>query len=506
MTQDNPHNDGGSWHNVASLADLSTTTPYRTEVEDKPVILLRQENGQVRALAGECPHKGAPLEKGVVCDNQLVCPWHKAIFSIQDGRLLEPLSLDPLAVYPTEIRDGRVWLSLATHALPAEKPTEQTETVLIIGAGAAGVTAAVSLREFGFAGSITMIDSETSAPYDRTALTKTVLSGKAKGNAPPPLRPDNFWAEHDVHRVVRKVVAFDAASRVVTLADGQALTADHVLLAPGATPRKFDIPGVDLQGVFTIRQATDAQQLLEACPSNGRVVISGGSFIGMEAAASLKSRGLQVTVVAPDDTPFAKIFGREIGARLRRLHEEKGVTYLAGRRIVGVEGDERVHGVRLDDGTHLDADIVLVGVGVRPATSFAASLTTDDGGIDVDDGMRTSAAGVYVAGDCARIAHGDSRLRIEHWRSAQVQGRQVARTIMGQAGPAHFLPWFWTQQFDCKLEYAGYHEPFDDVAIEGDLETFDFVARLMRKARCVGVVTAGRPDVTAKAVQSGSLD
>lgn len=503
--QDNRHSPGTPWHNVAALADLDPTVAHRTEVGGHPVLLLRQENGQVRALSAECPHKGAPLEKGVVCGDRLVCPWHKAIFSIEDGRLLEPLSLDPLATYPTEIRDGRVWLSLATRPLSAEAAQEQAQSVLIVGAGAAGVAAAVSLREFGFAGPITMVDGENTAPYDRTALTKAVLSGKTEDDTPPTLRPDSFWADHDIDRLVGQVVALDAPSHAVTLADGQVLTADHVLLAPGAAPRRLDVPGADLRGVVTLRQAADAQQLLAACPANGRVVISGGSFIGMEAAASLKSRGMQVTVVAPDEIPFARIFGREVGARLRRLHEEKGVTYRAGRRIVGLDGDARVQKVRLDDGTRLEADIVLVGVGVRPATGFAAPLAAEDGGIDVDDGMR-AAPGIYVAGDCARILHGDSRVRIEHWRSAQVQGRHAARTIAGQTEPSRFLPWFWTQQFGCKIEYAGYHEPFDGVAIEGDVEAFHFVARLMRNGRCVGLVTAGHPDVTANAVLAGRPD
>nr|WP_275943756.1 FAD-dependent oxidoreductase [Gluconacetobacter tumulisoli] len=376
---------------------------------------------------------------------------------------------------------------------------------MVVGAGAAGVAAAVSLREFGFAGPITMVDMQNAAPYDRTALTKAVLAGKAQDDTPPSLRPDDFWTDHGIDRLVGQVVALDAPSRAITLADGRVLTADHVLLAPGSIPRRLDVPGADLQGVFTLRQTADTQRMLAACPAKGHVVISGGSFIGMEAAASLKSRGMQVTIIAPDDIPFAKIFGREIGHRLRRLHEENGVVYRGGRRIARIEGDERVERIWLDDGTHLDADVMLAGIGVQPATDFATALAAQDGGIDVDDGMQ-ALPGIYVAGDCARITHGDSRVRIEHWRSAEVQGRQAARTIAGQSRPSRFLPWFWTQQFGCKLEYAGYHEPFDDVTIEGDLETFHFVARLALNSRCVGVVTAGHPEVTANAVLTGSLN
>ncbi|ACI50682.1 Rieske (2Fe-2S) domain protein [Gluconacetobacter diazotrophicus PA1 5] len=504
MTQDSPYRRDAPWHDVAALEDLDPAIARRVEVEGHPVLLLRRENGQVRALAAECPHKGAPLEKSVVCGDRLVCPWHKAIFSVEDGRLLEPLALDPLASYPTEIRDGRVLVSLG--ARPLSSGTEgPAQSVLIVGAGAAGVAAAVSLREFGFAGSVTMVDSQDAAPYDRTALTKAVLAGKADGDMPPLLRPDGFWTDHGIDRVVGLVVALDAPSRAITLADGRVLAADHVLLAPGSTPRPLDVPGADLPGVFTLRQTVDAQRMLAACPPNGRVVISGGNFIGMEAAASLTSRGMQVTIIAPDDIPFAKMFGREVGARLRRLHEENGVVYSGGRRIVGMEGDQRVERVSLDDGTSLEDEIVLVGVGVQPATGFAAALAAPDGGIDVDDRMQ-ALPGISVAGDCARITHGDSRVRIEHWRSAQVQGRQAARTITGRSGPSRFLPWFWTQQFGSKIEYAGYHEPFDDVTIEGDLDALHFVARLARNGRCVGLVTAGRPDVTAHAVLSGRLE
>lgn len=503
----NPSSPGqdSPWHDIMPLADLADAAPRRMQVGDRSFLVVRQGE-QVRAFAATCPHKGAPLEQGTLCAGKLVCPWHKAVFDLNDGGLIEPLALDPLPRYPTRLVDGRIQIQPVALPLPAPVPTGADQGVVIVGAGAAGVTAAVSLREFGFAGRITLIGDETAPPYDRTALTKTVLAEKEEGNRAPPLRPAGFYETHGIDRVVARVTAFDPASRTVELSDGRKLTGDHVVLAPGAAPRMLDVPGHDLPDVFTLRSQADAQAILATRNITDRhVVVCGGSFIGMEAAASLSQAGAKVTVVSATAVPFEKALGHEIGLRLRRLHQEKGVTYIGGHRVTAIAERGGKRQVTLDNGRILLADMVVAGLGVRPATGFVPALATaPDGGIDVDGAMQ-AAPHVYAAGDIARFVHQGRRMRIEHWRTAQIHGRVAARAIMKQPGRFEEIPWFWTLQFGRKLEYVGYQEPFDRVTIDGDLDAFNFMATQWNGARRVGVITAGRPRETGELVLRRTL-
>lgn len=481
-----------AWHDAMALVDLQEGALHRIEIGQTPLLMVRQGSA-ISAFSATCPHKGAPLEQGTLCAGRLVCPWHKAVFDMADGHLLAPVALDPLPRYPARARDGRIQVQLQPVTPEPAAPAGQDTHVVVVGEGAAGLTAATSLREFGFVGRITMISSDPAPPYDRTALTKTVLAGKTEGNRAPPLRAPDFYTIHDITRVTATVTAFDATTRTLSLAGGQSLTGDHVILAPGSTPRRLDVPGHDLPGVHVLRTQADAQAIMAGGAQAGRrVVICGASFIGMEAAAALRMAGAEVTVVAPGHVPFEKMLGREIGTRLHALHAQNGVTYIGGRRAASFHRHESGLAVMLDDGTRLAADLVLTGVGVRPATDFVPQLArTPDGGMDVDGTMQT-APHVYAVGDVARFIHQGVRIRIEHWRTAQMHGRIAASTIMKRPARAATIPWFWTQQFGRKLEYAGYQEPFDRVTIEGDLDSFDFLATQWQGARRVGVVAAGR--------------
>ena len=484
--------DPAAWHDARALAALPDATPHRIEIGQNAMLLIRQGD-EIRAFSATCPHKGAPLEQGALCAGKLVCPWHKAVFDMTDGHLLAPVALDPLPHYPARVRDGRIQVRLQPIAPAPALPTGHDAHVIVVGDGAAGVTAAVSLREFGFAGRITMSSRDTAPPYDRTALTKTVLAGKADGNMAPALRVPDFYTTHDITRLPATVTTFDAATRTVGLADGRSLTGEHVILAPGSQPRRLDVPGCDLPGVHVLRTQADALAIMaDGAQTGRRIVICGASFIGMEAAAALRMAGAVVTVVAPDLVPFEKQLGHEIGTRLRALHAQKGVTYAGGRRATSIHRNDGGLTVVLDDETRLAADLVLTGVGVRPATEFAPQLAqTPDGGMDVDSAMQ-AAPHVYAVGDVARFIHQGVRIRIEHWRTAQMHGRIAASTIMKRPARPATIPWFWTQQFGRKLEYVGYQEHFDRVTIEGDLEGFDFLATQWQGARRVGVVAAGR--------------
>ncbi|MBB2188432.1 FAD-dependent oxidoreductase [Gluconacetobacter azotocaptans] len=496
------------WHDIVAFDELSANEPRRIEIDGKPLVVLK-EGGRIHALSAKCPHKGAPLEKGAVCDGTLVCPWHKAIFSVVDGRLMEPPALDPLESFPVEVRDGRVLIQYRPKAIgptssEVRRMPSEAESVVIVGAGAAGTTTAVSLREFGFGGPIALIDPEKRAPYDRTALSKTVLAGKSEGNAPPALLPADRMSEDRITRITERVVALDPETRSVTLSDSRVVMGRHLVLAPGAHPVRLPVEGAGLKGVHSLRTADDAQHILEGVSPDGHAVIVGGSFIAMEAAAALRQRGTRVSVVSRDKVPFCTAFGTRVGESLLRLHLDHGVAWHGGREVARIEQQAGALAVSLDDGRKLDADIVLIGVGVRPATGFVPALTEEDGGIDVDAALQAK-PGIYVAGDCARLEHAGRRSRIEHWRTAEVLGRRVARTIMGQPISAATVPWFWTQQFGKKIEYAGFHQPFDHIVVDGDVDAFDFTARHYRDNRYVGIVSAGRPGVTAHVVGTGQL-
>ncbi len=497
---------------VATLTSLDEGKPETVEIGDIKILLVR-EGDLVHAFGAECPHAGAPLAEGAVCDGRIVCPWHKASFRLRDGTLLEPPALDPLTRYPVRIEDGAVLVSptpIPPRPAPqADERADDPRTMLIAGAGAAGTAAACALREFGFSGRIVLVGQEPGDAYDRTALSKFVLQGAMPPDEVAPLRPADFYTTHRIERVHGEARALDRPARKLTLADGASLDYDGILIATGGVPRPLPVPGADLAGVHTLRSREDARTILAslglASPGErpGHVVIAGASFIGLEAASALREQEVAVTVVSPDELPFASQFGEAVGAMFRRLHESRGVRFIDGCWVTRIEGQGRVTGVVLDDGRRIDASLVLVGLGIAPATDFADGLQkTADGGIVVDAGMR-AAEGVFAAGDVARFPFGGrDGVRVEHWRVAQQHARVAAAGMLGQASRLEQLPFFWTYHYGKRYEYLGYPQDsdqmhFDQVHIEGDLDAGDFLARLTRDGELVGVFACGREAATA---------
>jgi NADPH-dependent 2,4-dienoyl-CoA reductase/sulfur reductase-like enzyme/nitrite reductase/ring-hydroxylating ferredoxin subunit len=475
---------------VSILGDIALDKPLKVSVDGTDVILAR--NGDtVRAFSAKCPHAGAPLEEGVICAGRIVCPWHKAMFAVGDGALLEPPALDALQQYPVLVEGERVLVS--AEPIPPALRTARIDarTFLIVGAGAAGTAAAAALREFGFDGRIVLLGAEPDAPYDRTALSKFVLEGGMKPADVAPLRDPGFYEQHRIERRHGTATGLDPAARRLTLADGTALDYDAVLLAPGGTPRTLDVPGADLPGVHVLRSLEDARRILPWIRNGARAVIVGGGFIGLEAASALTKYGLQVTVVSPDPLPLEKPFGREVAQALRRLHETNGVIFVSGR-VARINGISHAAGVTLDDGRTLAAEVVTVGLGVRPATDFAASLPLDeDGGISVDAGMRAADA-VFAAGDVARFPFGDTPIRVEHWRVAQQTARIAARSMLGGDAAWTQPPFFWTYHFGRRIELLGHPQEVDHTIVEGDLDSMDFIVRQMHGGRMVGAIACQR--------------
>src|SRR5262245_42058692 len=464
-------------------------------------ILLARVNGSFHALGATCPHYGAPLAEGALCGGRIICPWHHASFDVKTGDLLEPPALDALPSYKVRVEGERVFIALPVEAVDrrtppmAERDAQRDERVFVIlGGGAAGYMAAQTLREDGFQGRILMITREDRLPYDRPNLSKDYLQGHAEPEWMP-LRPDEFFTDHDIEVMRGKQVArVDAATRAITFGDGDSLSYDALLVATGGVPRKLPFQQDDLANVFLLRSFADADAIIEAATASSRAVVIGASFIGMEAASSLIERKCSVTIVAPEAVPFQKILGVEIGALFQGLHESHGVKFKLGANVARFEGAGKVEAVVLASGERLEADLVVVGVGVKPATEFLKGIELSrDGGVLVDEQMR-AADGLYAAGDIAYFPSTltAERQRIEHWRTALQQGRVAAHNMAGKAVSYGSVPFFWTQQFDAKLSYVGHAEKWDEIIFRGDVSSQYFLAFYVKGGRVLAAAGMNR--------------
>jgi apoptosis-inducing factor 3 len=482
---------------VASLADMPEDRGLCVEVAREKILLVR-DGDAVRAYSAICPHAGAPLEEGAICHGRIVCPWHKGAFRVSDGALCEPPALDGLERYPVRVQDDEIFVGAEAERQPMPAAKADERTFAIVGAGAAGGAAAAALREFGFNGRLVMIGRERGLPFDRTSLSKFVIAGEMKPEETPLLKPQAFYDEQRIEIVDGDVVRCDVTARGLALADGRRMTFAQALLAPGSEAKKLDIPGFDKPGVHWLRSRDDAAAILADLGPGARAVIVGGSFIGLEVASCLRAQRASVTVVSPDEVPFARQFGDRVGRSLRALHETNGVVFEKGKPIA-LNGEARVSSVTLDDGRILAADLVVVGVGVLPAASFVKGVELrEDGGLPVDAGMRV-ADGVYAAGDVAAFpfAATGGRIRVEHWRVAQQHARVAAANMVGRRATFDAPPFFWTYHYGQNFEYLGHAEGWDEEVICGDLENQAFVAFLLKGGFVAAAIACGRQRLTA---------
>lgn len=489
---------------VAKTGDLTDGEMKEVEAGETAVLLVRIA-GEYHALGATCTHFGAHLADGVLSGDRIVCPWHKTCFRVPDGRVQEPPALNDLPRFALRV-DGDAILVTVPDDAPKERvpamvapdPTADPRVFAIVGAGAAGNAAAETLRQVGYRGRVVMIGLEDRPPYDRTKLSKQYLGGQ-QGADKLPLRDPGFYEEHGIERRVAEVTAIDAAARRVAFADGSSLAYDALLMATGGRPRSLDVPGADLGNVFTLRTPDDATRLIAAAGEGVRAVVVGDSFIGMEVAASLTQRGCRVTVVGRGPVPFAKTLGEPVGWVFRRLHESKGVEFRPEAKVARLEGDGAVGAVVLEDGSRLDAELLVVGIGVEPATEILNGVElADDGGVPVDAHLR-AADGLWAAGDIAAFPDPVSggRVRIEHWRVAEQHGRIAALNMAGQPTVAEAPPYFWTNEFGTRLDYAGHAEGWDELIVDGDLGAPSFVAYYVQGGRIVAASGVKRdPDLS----------
>jgi 3-phenylpropionate/trans-cinnamate dioxygenase ferredoxin reductase component len=371
-------------------------------------------------------------------------------------------------------------------------------TFVIVGASLAGAKAAETLRAEGFDERVVLIGAEDERPYERPPLSKDYLRGEAE-RATVYVHPEGFYAEHDIElRLGRTAVSLNVAGRELALDDGERLRYDRLLLATGAEPRRLSIPGGDLDGVLYLRSVADCDALRARLDRGGAVVVIGAGWIGAEVAASARQRGLEVTVIDPLTVPLERVLGTEVGAVYRDIHLDHGVQMLLGTGVEAFEGGTAVERVRTSDGRVLDCDFVVVGVGVQPRIGLAvqAGLAVENG-ILVDEHLQTSAAGVFAAGDVANAHHPfyEERIRVEHWANALHQGPVAARAMLGEPDVYDRLPYFFSDQYDVGMEYAGFARSWDRVIFRGDPATREFIVFWLTGDRVVAGMNVNVWDV-----------
>ncbi|HEX6559275.1 MAG TPA: FAD-dependent oxidoreductase [Longimicrobiales bacterium] len=468
------------------MAELPEGEPVHGKIGDDAVMLVRH-GSNVAAFSGQCTHYSGPLAEGLVTGDVVRCPWHHACFSLRSGEAIAAPALNPLPRYAVSVRAGVAYVGERMEADPLQthgRASDGPSSVVIVGAGAAGSAAAEMLRRQGYTGRVIMVDPDRDAPYDRPNLSKDYLAGTAEAEWLP-LRPQGFYEEHDIERITARVAAVEPARHRVTLEDGREVEYGKLLLATGASPIKPPIPGADQSHVHVLRTLADCEALLQSVSHARHVLVAGASFIGMEVAASLRHRGLEVTVVAPEAVPFERVLGAAVGRHLRGVHENAGVRFRLGHTVQAIGA----HAVTLDDGSSIPCDVVVLGIGVRPLLALAqdAGLQIDNG-VVVDDFLETSAADVYAAGDIARIGG----RRVEHWVVAQRMGQAAARNILGQRVRHEAVPFFWTQQFDVPVAYVGHAMSWDEIDVKGSIERNDCSVSYRKGGEVLAVVTIGR--------------
>jgi NADPH-dependent 2,4-dienoyl-CoA reductase/sulfur reductase-like enzyme/nitrite reductase/ring-hydroxylating ferredoxin subunit len=457
-------------------------------------ILVRQGD-ELFAVGASCTHYHGPLAEGLVVGDTVRCPWHHACFSLRTGEALRAPALDPIPCWRVE-RVGdtayvREKLTLPATSASPSGVTRAPASVVIVGGGGAGLAAADMLRRRGYDGPLTMLSADGSPPSDRPNLSKDFLAGTAQEDWIP-LRSSEFYSEHHIDLVLNaRVTSLDVGQKRVRLENGATHAFDALLIATGADPVRLDIPGASASHVHYLRTFADSRAIIDRAASAKSVVVVGASFIGLEVAASLRARGLEVQVVAPDNQPLERVMGPDVGGFIRRLHEAQGVVFHLGRTVARVDG----HAVTLSDGTALNSDFIVLGVGVRPATGLAeqAGLAIDRG-IAVNEYLETSAPGVFAAGDVARWPdpHTGDRIRVEHWVVAERQGQTAARNMLGERERFDAVPFFWSQHYDIAINYVGHAEHWDRIDIDGSLDARDCAVTYLRDGRALAVATISR--------------
>jgi NADPH-dependent 2,4-dienoyl-CoA reductase/sulfur reductase-like enzyme/nitrite reductase/ring-hydroxylating ferredoxin subunit len=488
--------NGPDFSGGVSTADFPASGLLEGHLGDDAVLVARSGE-EFFAVGANCPHYGASLAEGVLVGDTVRCPWHHACFSLRTGAAIRAPAFDALACWHVEQRDGKIFVATKKTASPQRTPerlvptSAQPSRIVVVGGGAAGFAAAEMLRRCGYQGSLLMVSADSSPPVDRPNLSKDYLAGAAPEEWVP-LRAESWYLEHDIKLCLNtEVASLHLGTREIELGSGDRVPYDRLLLATGAEPVRLAMPGANQDNIYTLRSLADCRRIIAAARSGRRTVVIGASFIGLEVAAALRARDLEVHVVAPEKRPLERVFGAQLGDFIRRLHEEHGVVFHLENTVTAIEGSH----VRLSNGSSLAADFVVVGVGVHPRTALAekAGLLMDRG-VRVSEYLETSAPGVFAAGDLARWPDRRSgeHVRVEHWVVAERLGQVAARNMLGARERYDDIPFFWSQHYDVPVNYVGHADSWDELTVEGDVAGRDCLVRYRRNGRLLAAASIHR--------------
>ncbi|MGO9084648.1 MAG: FAD-dependent oxidoreductase [Terriglobales bacterium] len=478
------------------VRDLADGAMAPGQVDGEDVVLVRR-GGEFFAVGANCTHYHGMLSGGLVIGDTLRCPLHHACFSLRTGEALRAPAFDPIPRWRVEIVGDQVFVreELSApdrkHLVGSTAGSSVPVSVVIIGGSAAGLAAADMLRREGYDGRLTMISADDWPPYDRPNLSKDFLVG----NAPDEwmrLRLPDYYREQNIDLVLNsRVSALDIPRKRVQLESGKTYEYEALLIATGAEPVRLKIEGATDSQIHYLRTFADARAIVAKAKSASGVAVVGASFIGLEVAASLRTLGIAVNVIAPESQPLERVMGPEVGRMIRGLHEAHGVVFHLGETVGNINGTT----LTLTGGAKLEADFVVLGVGVLPSLVLAeqAGLATDRG-IVVNEYLETSAPGVFAAGDVARWPnpHSGERIRVEHWVVAERQGQVAAKNILGYRVRFDAVPFFWSQHYDVAINYVGHAERWESVEIDGDLSARNCAVSYKRGGRTLAVATIAR--------------
>ena len=368
-------------------------------------------------------------------------------------------------------------------------------TFVIVGASLAGATAAATLRQDGFDGDVILLGEEPHPPYERPPLSKQYLRNEVPFEKAF-VRPSGFYEDNDITTWFGVAATqLDAAARKVNLSTGGWVHYDKLLIATGARNRRPSIPGLDLQNIFGLRSVNDADAIRAAMVPGRKAAVIGMGFIGCEVAASLRQQGVEVVCIDPLPTPLFRVLGKEVGEVMSAIHRDHGVEMVFEDVVTRFEGDQRLERVITKHDRRIECDFAVVGVGVEPVVEFLVESGVEtNNGILVDERCRTNVEDVYAAGDVANHYHPvfQQRMRVEHWQNAMQQGAAAARSMLGKGAPYDAVHWFWSDQYDVNLQYAGFHQPWDQFVVRGSLEARNFIAFYMSDGRVDAAVALNR--------------
>jgi len=491
--------------NAASLPDFRAGIEVRDipdgaivsgRVDSEEAILTRRGDAYF-AVGAQCTHYHGALALGLVVDDTVRCPLHHACFSLRTGAALRAPALDPIACWRAERVGGKVFVRERLPEAPAPDwpaavgAKAQPTSVTILGGGAAGLAAADMLRRQGYSNRLTIISADDSAPYDRPNLSKDFLTGNAPAEWMP-LRSPQYYSDRKIELLLGTTAeSIDIRQRRIHLANGRQHDFDALLLATGADPVRLDIPATGDARLFYLRSFNDSAAIAAAAASAKRAVVVGAGFIGLEVAASLRQRGIDVHVVGRERIPFEHVLGTQLGTFVHQVHESHGVVFHLSNSVARIDGSR----VTLSDSSTVEADFVVLGVGVRPAIELAeqAGLAIDRG-VRVNEFLETSAPGVFAAGDVARWPdpHSGDRIRVEHWVVAERQGQTAALNMLGRRQRFDAVPFFWSQHYDLTINYVGHAQTWDTIDIDGSLSARDCAVTYKRGGRILAVASISR--------------